>query len=453
MSSNGKHKTELDAITAITVAGFKSINNEQTIEVRPLTILAGANSSGKSSFIQALLLLKQTVELSFDAGPLCLSGPNAKFSSFADILFGASKNPGSSDSVFSVSIQINQSQVISIDYGRVEDEIQILKCSYSGLPNSEDVTLRHGQEPYPFHPSAKHVELIDVFGMLLGPGELGPGELGPGKKYRSCLRDQCFLIPAIQIQGGESTLELPQGLSDRFKGPIQKVLHLPGLRGAPERAYPKSSYGPEFPGTFESYTASVLAHWQHHSTAQFAGVVRDLQHLGLTSRMRASPLDDTRVELRVGRLPQSTEDDLINISDVGLGVSQVLPVIVACHVAKPGQMVYVEQPEIHLHPKAQFRLAKILVDAANRGVRLVVETHSSLLLLGIQAAVAEGKLEPSKVQLNWFERNQTTGATVVTSRDLDEAGRFGDWPTDFDDVTLRAQADYLDAAEAALARK
>lgn len=159
------------------------------------------------------------------------------------------------------------------------------------------------------------------------------------------------------------------------------------------------------------------------------------------------------MELRVGRLLQSTENDLINISDVGLGVSQVLPVIVACHVAKPGQMVYVEQPEIHLHPKAQFLLAKILVDAANRGVRLVVETHSSLLLLGIQAAVAEGKLEPSKVQLNWFERNQTTGATVVTSRDLDEAGRFGDWPADFDDVTLRAQADYLDAAEAVLARK
>ena len=446
MSSNGKHKTELDAITAITVRGFKSINNEQTIEVRPLTILAGANSSGKSSFIQALLLLKQTVELSFDAGPLCLSGPNARFSSFADILFGASTNHSSSDSVFSVSIQINQSQVISIDYGRVEDEIQILKCSYSGLPNIDDVTLRYGQEPYPIEPFAEHpkfASFIDVLGQLFGPGE----------KYRSCLRDQCFLIPVIQIQNGESTVELPQRLSDRFKGAIQKVLHLPGLRGAPERAYPKSSYGPEFPGTFESYTASVLAHWQNHSTAQFAGVVRDLQHLGLTSRMRASPLDDTRVELRVGRLPQSTEDDLINISDVGLGVSQVLPVIVACHVAKPGQMVYVEQPEIHLHPKAQFLLARILVDAANRGVRLVVETHSSLLLLGIQAAVAEGKLEPSKVQLNWFERNQATGATVVTSRDLDEAGRFGDWPADFDDVTLRAQADYLDAAEAALARK
>lgn len=147
----------------------------------------------------------------------------------------------------------------SIDYARVEDEIQILKCSYSGLPNIEDFTLRHGQEPYPLDPFAKHAELVHKFGVFL---------LEHGEKYCSCLRDQCFLIPVIQIQNGESTVEMPQRLSDRFTGAIQKVLHLPGLRGAPERAYPKSSYGPEFPGTFESYTASVLAHWQHHNAAK-----------------------------------------------------------------------------------------------------------------------------------------------------------------------------------------
>src|SRR5437667_4930638 len=66
-------------ITRITVGGFKSIGQEQSIEIKPLTILAGANSSGKSSIMQPLLLLKQTLDATYDPGPLLLNGPNVKF--------------------------------------------------------------------------------------------------------------------------------------------------------------------------------------------------------------------------------------------------------------------------------------------------------------------------------------------------------------------------------------
>ncbi len=68
-----------EGITRITVGGFKSIVEEQSIEVRPLTILAGANSSGKSSIMQPLLLLKQTLEAPYDPGALLLNGPNVRF--------------------------------------------------------------------------------------------------------------------------------------------------------------------------------------------------------------------------------------------------------------------------------------------------------------------------------------------------------------------------------------
>jgi predicted ATPase len=68
-------------ITSISVAGYKSLAKEQTIEIRPLTILAGANSSGKSSIMQPLLLLKQTLDAQYDPGPLLLDGPNVNFTS------------------------------------------------------------------------------------------------------------------------------------------------------------------------------------------------------------------------------------------------------------------------------------------------------------------------------------------------------------------------------------
>jgi predicted ATPase len=79
---------------------------------------------------------------------------------------------------------------------------------------------------------------------------------------------------------------------------------------------------------------------------------------------------------------------------------------------------------------------------------VVVETHSDLLLRGIQTAVAKGRIEPARVSLNWFSRDRKTGLTTVAKVPLDADGAFGDWPSDFDDVALRAEREYLDAVEA-----
>src|SRR6266481_1378381 len=77
--STSQSDRKREGITRIIVGGFKSISREQSIEIRPLTILAGANSSGKSSIMQPLLLLKQTLEAPYDPGALLLNGPNVKF--------------------------------------------------------------------------------------------------------------------------------------------------------------------------------------------------------------------------------------------------------------------------------------------------------------------------------------------------------------------------------------
>jgi hypothetical protein len=271
------------------------------------------------------------------------------------------------------------------------------------------------------------------------------------------VRNRCFLRPVVEIQGTPGVLQTyTLGIEDYPSKVLQDTIHLPGLRGNPERAYPVTAAGPEFPGTFEKYTASIVAQWSSHSPGQLDQLGEDLNALGLTWKVETKALDDTRVELRVGRLQkprQGGAHDLVNIADVGFGVSQTLPVLVALLVAQPGQLLYIEQPEIHLHPRAQVAMASLLAKAARRGVRVVVETHSSLLLLGVQSQVAEKELSPDLVKLHWFTRNDTNGATMVASADMDEAGRFGDWPEDFDDVTLKAQARYLDTAEALLAHE
>src|SRR5712691_3973709 len=101
--STSQSDRKREGITRIIVGGFKSISREQSIEIRPLTILAGANSSGKSSMMQPLLLLKQTLEAPYDPGALLLNGPNVRFSSADQLL--SRTNDGKSVRAFYVGLE------------------------------------------------------------------------------------------------------------------------------------------------------------------------------------------------------------------------------------------------------------------------------------------------------------------------------------------------------------
>ncbi|MBE3039358.1 MAG: AAA family ATPase [Chloroflexi bacterium] len=422
-----------ESVTRISVGGFKSIAKEQSIDIRPLTILAGANSSGKSSMMQPLLLAKQTLAAEADPGVFLLYGPNVKFTEGPQLLTKSSgKSPIASR--FTFGVWTDKSNAVRVTYQYESRGFAIQEMVYE-LPGQRFV-LHEGDSH-----KAIAAELPRWLRSL-------PGRLSRKAKW-SVERNRCFLSAAITEPHSRA-----RGMRLAPYGPpvdsISTLIHLPGLRGNPERTYPVRAVGPNFPGVFHEYVASLILRWQHEKSEELARLANDLDLLRLTWKVVATPIDDTQVELRVGRLGHGARggaQDLVSIADVGVGVSQTLPVLVALRAARPGQLVYIEQPEIHLHPRAQVDLAAILADAAKRGVRVVAETHSALLLLGIQTLVAKGDLDPSLVALHWFERDKD-GCTKVSSRDLDEKGAFGDWPEDFDTTELKAGNDYLDAVEA-----
>ena len=157
-------------------------------------------------------------------------------------------------------------------------------------------------------------------------------------------------------------------------------------------------------------------------------------------------MNDTRIEILVNRYLDETREDMVNIADVGLGVSQILPLLVALIVAHKGQIVYIEQPEIHLHPKAHVALARIISESIKEGVTVILETHSELLLRQFQTLIVSKKINFSDVKLHWFERDKN-GLSTITSSDVDNMGSFGEWPQDFADISLKSQDDYLTAIE------
>lgn len=431
-----------DRITKIIVKGFKSIYEKQEIDIRPLTLLAGANSSGKSSIMQPVLLLKQTIEAPSDPGALLLDGPNVRFTQAEQLLSHISGRDPRTE--FSVGLELNTGAKLEVTFTREKT----VGFNISSMVYSSD------KEQMKITPEMTHDEITKLFPFPYR--ELSHYLDKEGKKERQfyVYRDRCFLSFELRSVSGEQRYPFfaPNDVfppSSIFIPHLEGLIHLPGLRGNPRRTYPKSSGGPFFPGSFENYVASVISHWQAKDHDRLKQLGLSLEDMGLTWKVKAEPVDDTQVELRVGRLLHGRVGgarDLVSIADVGFGVSQSLPVVIALIAAKPDQVVYLEQPEIHLHPRAQRRLAHILKHAVERGVIAVVETHSALLLKEIQTLVATGALNKNLVKLHWFQR-QEDGLTIIKSAELDENGAYGDWPEDFDEVELCAEKDYLDAVE------
>ena len=427
-------KKKIEGITKIAVSGFKSLVNECAIDICPLTILAGANSSGKSSIMQPLLMLKQTLEATYDPGPLLIEGPNVQFTEAEQFLSALAHGKGTDrfqiaiesrgfDSFFSTVTTFRKAP------NRIE-HVQMATSTKLGVDQLlQDITL------YPEMSPEKIGLLADQNPLLKGFNAVG--------------RSRCFL--RLESEDGHSFLIVSPPVLESH---IFNTIHLPGLRGNPERTYKLTSTGPRYPGTFENYIASIIHNWQETADERLDRLADVLCDLGLTGQVRTEKIGDVGIDIRVGRLPHrgTGETDTVSIADVGIGVSQVLPVLVALLVAEPGRLVYLEQPETHLHPRAQVTLAQLLADAAKRGVRVVAETHSSLLLLAVQTLVAEGNLSPELVKLHWFTRGEN-GATEINTADLDDAGAYGDWPEDFDDVDLKAQSRYIKAAQSRLAER
>jgi hypothetical protein len=433
-------------LTAIELAGFKSAMDPVRVNFRDITILAGANSTGKSTIMQPLLLIKQTIEKPFDPGALAIDGPLARFTN-ADQFFShsASKDAGPKFSV-------------AFEHGAVRIKLTYERSPASGIELTDtSFTTAGGREC-----SWKIGQILDTNDIsFLDDLFLS----GISKRILVCMSRQ------VEFRVGRDRSVLAAGFASNEGNPSNRVqalvspasavvdearnlIYLPGLRGNPERHYVISAGGPEYPGSFNDYVASIIHLWGATADSRLKHLENNLKHLGLTWRVTTRAVDDTRVEVRIGRLPTAARGgarDTVNIADVGFGVSQTLPVLVALLAATRDQIVFIEQPELHLHPRAQVALADILIQAADQGVRLVIETHSSLLILALQAAIAEERIAPSRVSLNWFTRD-ATGQTHVAEAQIGEDGSYGDWPEDFGTIELDLQDRYMTSVERRHAR-
>ncbi len=223
---------------------------------------------------------------------------------------------------------------------------------------------------------------------------------------------------------------------------VTGVEHLGPIRTVPRTVSSDAQYSRGV-GVEGEITAAVL-HGYRKATVQFVGptspelrtatlgeaVDEWMQALGLVDSVTTKDLGRYGIEVTVRS--KGVDADL-NLRNVGVGVSQVLPLVVLCLRNPPGSLILVEQPELHLHPAAQQRLADFLLAMSRSGRQLIVETHSDHMVTRLRRRIVEDNTDELQKQVGfvYVTRSEDTGETEYQEVAANEYGGFADWPHGF----------------------
>jgi predicted ATPase len=420
-------------LTSFRVEKFKAFKDTGEIELKPLTLLSGVNSAGKSSIIQALLLLKQTLE----------APPSMALAPGKGRLLGQSLGDNFNDFIFDRPDLENAELVYHIAFafdsdrdGLLYDDAQNLyedlELVYPGgiLTATFQISFRWGAFGHRGRPTVRVSKLrmmlslknSSLVSLIIDPSETGGMYKVDVDRPRTitALQDKDFLsleidrlsnfLPDALIMGSQSTLFSPVPVSflrlfrDCFAA-VQRdlsedIAYLNSFRRPPEQVYSTGQTAGRILEPDGSNVAEVL--WQLRDEpvafvlpdseadctlplAEMTDVViREV--LGLRQAVRVEEVAKDILEVKVQTL--GPEPFPVSLADVGLGYNQVLPVIVQGLLTLPGGLVIFEQPEIHLHPDVQARLILFFVGLAKSGRRVLVETHSSHMIEHLCLAIA-----------------------------------------------------------------
>ena len=435
-------------LTSLRIKNFKAWRDTGAIRLAPLTVIFGANSAGKSSLGHLLLGLKQTA-LSTDRKRALHLGDTTSLidlGTFADCLNGH-------DLSKTLDFELGWSLPKSMDVKDPLDSTQ----RFTGNQVNLAVSLSAGKTGQPEVTSLKYA-LKNAEGVVLDV------DLSRGA-------DRKFSLQSVKYQfkmadGRKWPLDEPEKfyrVSDlsiaRFKNAgfltdfalateniLGSIAYLGPLRNHPQRTYQWSGDTPEGVGqTGEATVAAILAA-QHEDrmlnrgpkkakqafTPFIAGWLKDL---GVIHSFLIKPVAEGRKEYEVLVKTHAGAPE-VKITDVGFGVSQVLPALVQAFYCPPHSTVWMEQPEIHLHPQVQAELADVFIsaikareDGKERDVQLIIESHSEHLLNRLQRRIAEGALAPEDVAIYFCRRSGSS--TELEPLRVNMFGEIENWPENF----------------------
>lgn len=448
-------------LSSIRIKNFKAWKDTGNIRLAPLTVIFGANSAGKSSLGHLLLALKQTALSSDRRRALHLGDTNSliDLGTFRDCLYTHDSN---NPLTFHLSWPLAQ----SLD---VRDPVK--QQSYNGNQLALDVAMKANKTGQP-EVTALQFSLANEADVVLDIAyeRKNTSQFELTSKNYNFIRTQGRAWP---LDEPEKFYRISEQVRERFRNAgflsdfalatetmLSRFYYLGPLREYPKRTYQWAGDTPEDVGHKGEYAIAALLAAQSQGRQLSGGfkqrqkpfaefIAGWLQKLGIIYRFSVKPVAEGHRDYEV-LIQTHTNASEVKITDVGFGVSQVLPALVEAFYCPPGSVVWMEQPEIHLHPQVQSELADVFISAIKarengqeRNVQLIVESHSEHFLNRLQRRIAEGTLSPDDVAI-YFCKRQGQAAELETLR-INEYGDIENWPENFfgdemEDLAARTRA-------------
>lgn len=369
-------------LNAIEIENFKCFERLK-LRCAPLTVLCGLNGMGKSSVFQALLCLR-----AYGRSGLAHHGTFSTLGTPQDVLYEGASVDRISFKVSSTGGRSFHAALRPSEDGLWEDEdLEHFRRLEASTPLSDDDGYPTSSESWLRWLDDKWMYSDFFFGNIV---HVGAERIGPRRIYD-------LKTPAVFSEGnGELTLNYLVARQSEL------------LDDTDARCTPNGSHR----------LLEVLEYWLQQVTP---GAHLDFDVVQDADALIAGFSFDRRGDVRTRRY---------RMTNVGFGLAYVLPVLTAL-LERKGRLCLIENPEAHLHPRGQAKLAELAVRAALAGVQVMVETHSDHFLDGVRIAVREQLISPQDTAIHYFERDGDKSKVVTP--EIDEDGRLSLWPVSFFD--------------------
>ncbi len=346
------------------------------LPLRPLTLLSGTNASGKSSVLQALVLLHQTMREHEWSLRLMLNGESVQLGTVSDIV---DKVYGRRECEIGL-VDGEASYQWMFTGERTEMSMGVKRVVTNGVPIDDPTQLRYLLSPKTTSSLPERLKNLTY---------LTAERMGPREMYSM---EDPQITPVVGPSGEDAASVLYAKRDEH----VCEALALP-----------------------DASSRNLLQQVEARMRAFFPGCRLEMQSVphanAVTLGLRTS--DDT---------------DFHRPVHAGFGITQILPIVIAALAAKSEDLLLIENPEVHLHPAAQVQMGQFLAKVAHSGIQVILETHSDHILNGARRAVRSGVLSADQVSIHFFRPRSGDDAQVV-SPILDSTGNIDVWPDGFFD--------------------
>lgn len=372
-------------INNIKIHGFKCFAEAADIPFSRINIMYGKNGRGKSTVAQSLMLLAQTMQVNNGISELHLIGNLVELGTFYDVVNRSMQEPKN----------------FSINIGTESETIELGFCE---------------------HPEKPQMAILNHF-IFNGIDRFDIRSTADGKDPQN---NPAYVNPTSDVTFLQK-IKLLQYVSAGRLGP----------KNYSER---KDSLDASWYGVKGEYIINVLANKGEEFQKKVCSVLSEVLS-GAT--LRTITKDSERIELYLDSINGGQE---FRPTNVGFGYSFVLPVIVAALLAPKGSILIIENPEAHLHPGAQSRLTKFLIEVAQENdVQLFIETHSDHVVNGLRIAMKQRlcNLKPSDAEIAFFSHDEAETNPKVEIIKCDKSGELSGYPDDFLDEWTKQLLDLV----------